>query len=397
MNRIMRARRVRVRGGRGRRGLVALATGLVLAAVPALAGPLPAAQAAARVSIANDQGSAAIDPTYSTRLKVTGRGFQSIRSGHGGIYVFFGTVSGQWRPSKGGSTGENYFYVPDNESKDNAGHQSYVAFPGSDTAASANGGVVSADGRWSATVTVPGATFKAVDRKGRVRTVDCRKVTCGIITVGAHGVANSANETFTPVAVKDLYGGKQPSGGGSTAPSATATQDSGTATAQPDAGDATGDGASPDATGEVPAAGKPVLSVDRTSAVAGRVLSFTARGLPAGAQVSAVLDDGVAAAGPFLVSAQGQVTGVLTLPLDLGSGTHELRLFGLAGEDAPLVRFAVAPADDTTPVAAQTEAAEETDVDRLGIWFFLAAGLILLAAVLRLVLLARRPKAADAA
>lgn len=372
--------------------LAALALVLALVGLSGLA-PVPAAHAAARVTVVNDQGSAAIDPTYATRLRVSGRGFQSVRGGHGGIYVFFGTVSGQWRPSKGGSTGENYFYVPDSESRDNAGHQAYVAFPGSDTAGSANGGVVTADGRWSTTINVPGATFRSVDRKGKIRTIDCRKVTCGIITVGAHGVANDANETFTPVAVRDLYGGSAPSGASRTGPDDVATPDAAVEAAEDAA-----------RTGKPAKRVKPVLSVDRRAAVAGRVLSFTARGLPAGAQVSAVLDDGVVAAGPFLVGDAGQVTGVLTLPLDLGSGTHELRLFGLDagagadGEDAPVVRFAVAAADDTAPAAAETtDADDEVAADRLGIAFFVLAALVLLGAVARLVLVARPRRSADAA
>jgi hypothetical protein len=352
---------------------------VLLGVLASLVAPVPAAHAEARVSISSDRGGAVVDPTYATTLKVGGAGFQSVRGGHGGIYVFFGTVSGNWRPSKGGVTGQDYFYVPDSESQANAGHQKYVAFPGSDTAASANGGVVSAAGRWSTTITVPGASFRAVDRDGGTRTIDCRKVRCGIITVGAHGVTNAANETFTPVAVRDLYGGEAspsegtPAGEGPAAPGAVV----------PDTPD------SPDTPVAPQAAAAPVLDVDRPSAVAGRALSFTARGLTPGAQVSAVLDDGVAAAGPFLVGAQGQVTGVVTLPLGVSGGTHELRLFGLDGDQAPVVRFAIA-ADDEPDVAAAAPAQEERSADRWGIGFFVAASVVLAGALARLVLARRR-------
>ena len=61
-----------------------------------------AAHAAAAASTStNDQGAAVIDPTYATSLTVRGSGFQSVQNGHGGVYVFFGTVSGGWRPSAG--------------------------------------------------------------------------------------------------------------------------------------------------------------------------------------------------------------------------------------------------------------------------------------------------------
>lgn len=348
-----------------------LVLGAVLVAAVGSTVGMPAAHAQGRVSVTNEQGRAVIDPTYATTLKVGGSGFQSIRGGHGGIYVFFGTVSSGWRPSQGGVTGKDYFYVPDSESAANAGHQKYVAFPGSDTASSANGGVVSANGRWSTTITVPGARFQAVDRNGKARSIDCRKVTCGIITVGAHGVANAANETFTPVSVADLYGGRAPAeqpalGSGEQTGDAAVAQ-------APASGDA----------GKQPK-GKPVtptLSVDRPSAVAGRTMSFTARGLTPGAQVSAVLDDGVAAAGPFLVGAQGQVTGVVTLPLDVSGGTHELRLYGLDGAQAPVVRFAIAPGDDEIAPASATTGDDPSRADTLAPWFFGAAGVVLLAAL----------------
>ncbi|HEY1133084.1 MAG TPA: hypothetical protein VGE77_00775, partial [Nocardioides sp.] len=190
--------------------VVALLAGLL---VPVgLVATAPPAEAAARVSIANPDGDAVVDPTYATSLTVRGSGFQSIQGGHGGIYVVFGTVSSGWQPSDGGRTGVEYFYVPDSEAADNQGFQKYVAFPGSETASSANGGTMSSSGSWSTTVTVPGAVFTAYDRASNERRVDCREVTCGIITFGAHGVPNGSNETFTPISVADLYDGADAAG-----------------------------------------------------------------------------------------------------------------------------------------------------------------------------------------
>lgn len=326
------------------------------------------AHADGRVSVANSEGTAVIDPTYATTLRVSGSGFQSIKGGHGGIYVMFGTVRSGWQPSKGGITGVDYFYVPDSEAKNNQGFLKYVAFPGSDTASSANGGVMSSSGSWSTQLVVPGATFKAYDRHGKAKTIDCAKVTCGVFTIGAHGVSNSHNETFTPVRVESLAG----SGSTTATPDATTT-DEPSAAADPTA----------DASATTVPTGKPTLEVDREAAIAGNVLSFTATGLPAGAQVSAVFDDGAAGSGPFAVGADGQVTGVITLPSDTGPGTHELRLYGV--DDPPSVKFAVQASDTAAATTATGTETQTEDDDTRAAWVFAGvAALVLLLALGRL-------------
>lgn len=188
--------------------------GLVAALLIVLAGalvPVASAHAAGVVSVdvVGKPGTGAVaDPDYLTELTLVGSGFQGIRNGHGGIYVFFGTVSGSWKPSQGGVTGANYRYVYDDESSP-VGYQLFTAFEGSPTGYAANGGTISSDsGTWSATIKVPGATFQAYDRDNNVTTVDCREVQCGIITVGAHGVINTNNESFTPVRFESLYSGQ---------------------------------------------------------------------------------------------------------------------------------------------------------------------------------------------
>lgn len=347
--------------------VLALLAGTVVSAI----GVGSPAQAASRVSVAGT-----VSATSATQLRVSGSGFQSIKNGHGGIYVLFGTVRGGWKPSQGGAVGRDYFYVPDSETRNNQGYQKYVAFPGSDTASSANGGVMSSAGGWSTTLNVPGPTFRAYDRNGNIKTIDCRKVTCGVITIGAHGVVNSRNETFTPVSVSSA--GSTPS---STPSSSTGTESdpSGSGAADPDSS------ASP--------SGKPKLDVDRASAVAGRMLAFSGSGLPARSQVSAVLDDGITAAGPFLVGDDGRLTGVISLPVDLDRGTHELRLYGI--EKPPSVRFAVAASEEAGAGTSASTAvvpanAETTTSDRAAILFAVGAGLVLALALARLLLLRRR-------
>lgn len=353
--------------------LVALLAGLL---VPVGLVAAPAAQAAARVGVTNPDGAAVVDPTYATTLTVRGSGFQSVQGGHGGVYVFFGTVSSGWQPSAGGRTGVDYFYVPDSESADNQGFQKYVAFPGSDTASSANGGSMSADGSWSTTLTVPGAVFTAYDRSSNERTVDCREVTCGIITVGAHGVANGSNETFTPVTVAELHDADDaPAAPGAGASSAAPPSTAGPGVVAP--------------TAEAPvAAGPSTLEVDREGAVAGRVLPFRGTGLPAGQQLTVTFDDGAAAAGPFLVGADGTMAGVVTIPADTAAGTHELRVFGLEEEVA--VRFAVQAGEPVDDAATETVAAAAGDPSRYAVAFVVAAALVLVAAVARLLLARRR-------
>ncbi|NEG55966.1 hypothetical protein [Bifidobacterium platyrrhinorum] len=177
---------------------------------------VPSAYAAgASVAVGVDGGT--LNPDGNTAVSLSGSGFQSVKNGFGGIYVLFGWVSDpggdSWKPSQGGVTGETYKYVPDDEN-DPAGYDVFVAFPGSSTESAANGGEIAADGTWNATITVPGARFTSTDRSGNPSDVDCTAVQCGIITIGAHGVANANNETFTPLTF------------GATAPSAADTTDS---------------------------------------------------------------------------------------------------------------------------------------------------------------------------
>ncbi|MGO2037988.1 MAG: hypothetical protein ACTH2U_16055 [Brevibacterium sp.] len=172
-------------------GLLAAVLGLTTT----MLNPAPA-EAAPKVSVS---GTAKADG--ESALDLSGSGFQSVEGGFGGIYVLFGWVddtSGGWRPSKGGATGTNYRYVYDDETKP-AGYQLFVTFPGSSTAYAANGGEIASNGTWSGTIKIPGEKFTTYDRAQNETEVDCAEVQCGIITIGAHGVVNANNESFTPV------------------------------------------------------------------------------------------------------------------------------------------------------------------------------------------------------
>ncbi|WP_345752530.1 hypothetical protein [Microbacterium rhizophilus] len=327
--------------------LRAAAAAALVAVGATLLGPVPAAQAAGAVSVTGPLGSGKADAEYSTAVTVSGSGFQSIAGGFGGIYVLFGWIDGSgWRPSQGGAVGADYLYVPDSEAKDNAGFQRFVAFPGSETEASAQA-VMGADGSWSVDLVIPGPSFTSLDRDGAPTTVDCLEVQCGVITIGAHGVKNPSNETFTPVAFV-VPDGDAATADATGSPAPTEGDD-----APADAAPAHDAAAPPEALGDLR------LGVPAAPLTAGDALPFTARGFAAGEQVVATLDGGVTAVGPLAAGASGEVAGVLPLPSDLAAGTHLLAVEGAATGGRveseltvaanPLAAATSATADDGTP------------------------------------------------
>ncbi|MFG6475520.1 hypothetical protein ACFXP7_03955 [Microbacterium sp. P06] len=311
------------------RSAAAAAIVLLISVVASLAAATPA-WAAATVTVAGPDG-AVVSADYATEVTVSGTGFQSIQNGFGGVYVLFGWVDdasgGSWRPSQGGVVGEDYRYVPDAEAAENNGFQRFLAFAGSSTESSANG-VLAADGSWSIGMVVPGASFESQDRDGNTVSVDCRQVTCGIITIGAHGVKNANNETFTPLSFA----------------------------AAPAAGAATGGGdAAPDA---APAPSTPVgevrVGVESEAVRAGNAIVFTGRGFTPGEQIMASLDGGLAAVGPLTAGTQGEVAAALPVPADAQNGTHLLTLRGAASGAVAELPITVTDGAGIEPAAAAT-------------------------------------------
>lgn len=338
---------------------------LVTAWVVAGAALLPAdAWAAGSVTVSGPDGSATADPEYATEVTVRGSGFQSIRNGFGGVYVLFGWVDAgsSWKPSAGGEVGADYRYVPDSEAQDNAGFQRFVAFPGSDTEGAAHA-VMSDSGSWTVEMIVPGAVFESRDREGKVSEVDCREVTCGIITIGAHGVKNANNETFTPI---------------SFAAPASSSSSEGTTDGDPSP-------AAPAGIGDVR------VGVVSGTVDAGTSIAFTGRGFSAGEQVVATLDDGLVSVGPLTAGGQGEVAGVLPVPSDARGGTHVLTLSGAAsGANAHVEVLVSAPPPQAAPSADEPPS-----------WLLLAlagsvalaAGLLVASVIVAIVRAARRRRA----
>ncbi|TQJ30514.1 hypothetical protein [Microbacterium sp. SLBN-146] len=303
------------------RAAAVVASVLLAATVAALP-----AHAAAGVVVSGPEGTAVADPDYATELTVRGSGFQSITNGFGGVYVLFGWVDdpqgASWKPSSGGVVGEDFRYVPDSESQDNQGFQRFVAFPGSETEQAAHA-VMAADGSWTVSMVVPGAVFESRDRSGNLSSVDCRDVTCGIITIGAHGVKNANNETFTPISF-------------ATAGAATGETDAAAAPA-------------------TAAIGALRVGLTSTTVDAGTSIAFTGQGFTPGEQIVATLDNGLVSVGPLAAGAQGEVAGVLPVPRDVRGGTHLVTLTGAASGGVAETQVTIVVADTLTPAVAGSE------------------------------------------
>ena len=366
----------------------------VLAAALALSsvvGVSTAAHAEARISVTNDRGTALADDGRATSFTLRGSGFQSIEGGFGGVYVAFGWVrdpaGGGWRPSEGGMTGRDYRYVPDSESGSNAGYLRFVSFPGSSTEGEAQA-VMSSNGSFSVDLAVPGPTFDAVDRDGNAVAVDCREVTCGVITFGAHGVKNARNETFTPVRFGEVYADA------SDAPQA----EEPTAAPESETGEQPGESASTPGAGTTRPATtarrvRPKVTTERRTAQEGRGLAFTGRGFAPGEQVLALLDDGVVSLGPLVAGSSGEVAGVMALPVGLGVGTHQLKLIGAASGARPNERFPVRAADPSVAAEPAATTVDDEDVLPAGaapMLFVLVAATALASSLVLLVVRLRR-------
>lgn len=315
---------------------------VAFALVAATLTTLSPAHANARVSVSNEFGNTEADITYGTTLSLSGSGFLANPGGFGGIYVLFGIRDG-----------DRYLYIPDAETNNNAGYQLFISHPGNTQTGSSAHSTMSADGTWNAQLNIPGATFQTTNRSGQVVDVDCRVQTCGVITIGAHGVSEPRNETFTPVSFTNIY---------DEAPE-TANDGEETENTEP--------------TG---------LQIDHSTAVAGRVLSFTADSFEPGEQVLAILDDGLAASGPFTAGHDGRIAGLIDLPADLSAGTHELRLTGASSDREVTTTFAVRAADNGSDNRSDDAAEEENDQSWLPYLFAGIAGFLFLLAVVFLII-----------
>lgn len=351
------------------------------------------AEAAPRISVVSSLGQAKAAASRPTSVTVSGSGLQSIPKAFGGIYVTFGYLknTGRWRPSQGGKAGKDFFYIADAQSKSNQGYQRFVAFPGSSTADSANGGTLSASGSFKLKMVIPGPTFIAESTTGSKMNVDCRQVQCGIITFGAHGVANGNNESFTPLsfaAAKTAAATTKPEAKGTTTQQTQTAQQlvTGNSSATPQQsqqGHGSVAGTEPGTTEQVPTTGEPqangtlpqavtsgnpVLGIEQKTVIAGRTLGFTGRGFAPGEQVVGTLAAGITAAGPITAGTFGEVAGVIQIPSDMAVGTHKLKLAGAGSAASVEAEFSVM----ANPAALSSTATE----DSAGVWWALVAVIV---------------------
>ncbi|MDQ7908052.1 LPXTG cell wall anchor domain-containing protein [Phytohabitans sp. ZYX-F-186] len=178
------------------------ATGAVAArraASPSLAvspGTLPAD----RISTVTVTGKSYLVPPHAPGVSV-----------FGGVYVFFGWVAAadHFGPSirnssnNDGTVGVTYAYPGEagdaGTRDDGSGSMRLISFTKGGASGEATDFHMDDNGNWSTTLRIFGATFTTTTAGGGSRTYDCRKVQCGVFTIGAHGVASATNEKFTPV------------------------------------------------------------------------------------------------------------------------------------------------------------------------------------------------------
>lgn len=134
-------------------------------------------------------------PDKPTTLKIEGHDFDpgpAVKPGEGkgGVYVVVGQPkdinSEEWRRSKGGSTGSG----PDDQFT--YGMPRFVAHQNTGDGDVADG-QMDANGYWSYTLELPGATFPGFFGDE----INCIDSPCAIMSFGAHGVINAKNEALT--------------------------------------------------------------------------------------------------------------------------------------------------------------------------------------------------------
>ncbi|WP_156870121.1 hypothetical protein [Sporichthya polymorpha] len=198
---------------RSRIAAALLACGLAGVALPAAAVPTGQGTGNPTLSASPSTGLAA---SGKTTIQVRGIDYLVPPSAEnvpvdGGIYVFFGWVdtAKKWGPSgrninnTDGNFGTTYLYPGAGgsaDSRDNGNGTVFISFSASGESGDATGFHMDRNGNWSVPIEVPGAVFTTELPGGAgTKTTDCRQVTCGVFTFGAHGKASATNEKFTPL------------------------------------------------------------------------------------------------------------------------------------------------------------------------------------------------------
>ncbi|MDG4792755.1 LPXTG cell wall anchor domain-containing protein [Micromonospora sp. WMMD1082] len=257
------------------RAVSVLAVTLALTVTP-VAGAHAAQGRAAAPSLTVSPGTLSADRV--TTVTITGRNY--LVPPHapgvdvfGGVYVFFGWVADPARfgPSirnstnNNGTVGVTYAYpgnAGDGATRDDgSGVMRLVSFTAGGASGEATDFHMDDNGNWTTTMRIFGSTFTTTTPDGKTHTYDCRKVRCGVFTIGAHGVSSATNEKFAPVTFRAGAAPAAPSPTGRNAPPPTSSAPAPTAgggsrsAAAPSDGTAAVDGqAGPEDSGDIAAA-----------------------------------------------------------------------------------------------------------------------------------------------
>lgn len=227
----MPERRVRTSTDRARRSGVAGALITALALAAAVGSPETVdAQTLCGTSLGTSPtlsvDRVALSAAATSTVTVSGSGFLTGRYPcgkqlFGGVYVFFGWVApgGGWGPSHRSSTssagqfGVTYSYPGEggggDTRDDGTGSVRLISFTSGGTSGSDTDFHMDGAGNWTTTINIRGALYRWSDiSTGATNTVDCRRVQCGILTIGAHGKSSATNELFAPISFTD--GGPAP-------------------------------------------------------------------------------------------------------------------------------------------------------------------------------------------
>ncbi|WP_441897369.1 HtaA domain-containing protein [Microbacterium sp.] len=169
-----------------------------------------------------------VSPAYSLAdegqtVHLTGKNFPTVGPGNtkwkGGLYVLFGWVdpaAGEdWGPGHGGASGHTFTYTKDIEPQGT--YQSMVNYPGNTTAPGFP--EMDANGNFEMDLPLLASRFESAQGMD----VDCYKMQCGVLLIGAHGQINAQGEIFVPVyftETADGTGNETPAGPGDGGPTA---------------------------------------------------------------------------------------------------------------------------------------------------------------------------------
>ena len=151
-----------------------------------------------------------VSPAYSLadrdqRVTLEGTGFPTSgkQGTFGGLYVLFGWVDpaagDDWGPGHGGATGQTFDYAMD--PVEQGTYQSMVSYPGNTTVPGFP--MMDSSGNFEMEFPLLASKFTGAGQNE----IDCYRMQCGVILIGAHGAQSPEGEIFVPVYFTDTADG----------------------------------------------------------------------------------------------------------------------------------------------------------------------------------------------